>query len=278
MTFAIKILFALIFILSGAIRIFAQDSFQRQFNIAKKLFDEENYFDAVTEFKRLLFFEEAGKYSYEANKLIGLSYKKRAKFSDAIHYFSLAENNANTEDEVFESKIEIIKVNILRRTTSRALTLLDDLRIDKRFKNRMDDINYWSGWAYIFADEWEKASISFDGHNPELSALCDSVNGDFYNVTLAKTLSIIPGVGQFYTGEYVSGLISIGWNVLWGYLTINAFAEDRVFDGIMVGTLLWWRFYSGNLQNAEKFALQKNLEKTNSALRYLQNNYIGSKP
>jgi hypothetical protein len=275
---ASKILIVIIFILSGAIRIFAQDSFQRQFNIAKKLFDEENYFDAVTEFKRLLFFEEAGKYSYEANKLIGLSYKKGAKYSDAIHYFSLAENNANTEDEVFESKIEIIKVNILRRTTSRALTLLDDLRINKRFSNRTDEINYWFGWAYIFADEWEKASTSFNGHNPELSAFCDSLNGDFYNVTLAKTLSIFPGVGQFYTGEYVSGLISIGWNVLWGYLTISAFNEDRIFDGVMIGTLLWWRFYSGNLQNAEKFAQQKNLEKTNSALRYLQNNYIGSKP
>ena len=278
MTSVTKIFIIIIFILSGAIRIFSQDSFQQQFDLAKKLFDEENYFDAVTEFKRLLFFDDTGKYSYEANKIIGLSYKQGAKFSDAIHYFSLAENNASTEDEVFESKIEIIKVNILRRTISRALTLLDDLRIDKRFNNRMDDINYWSGWAYIFADEWEKASTSFNDHNPELSALCDSVNGDFYNVTLAKTLSIIPGVGQFYTGEYVSGLISIGWNVLWGYLTINAFAEDRVFDGIMVGTLLWWRFYSGNLQNAEKFAQQKNLEKTNSALRYLQNNYIGSKP
>ena len=278
MIFASKIFIVIIFILSVATRIFSQDSFQQQFDLAKKLFEEENYFDAVTEFKRLLFFDDTGKYSYEANKLIGLSYKQGAKFSDAIHYFSLAEKNASTEDEVFESKIEIIKVNILRRTTSRALTLLDDLRIDKRFNNRMDDINYWSGWAYIFADEWEKASSSFNGHNPELSVFCDSVNGDFYNVTLAKTLSIIPGVGQFYTGEYVSGLISIGWNVLWGYLTINAFAEDRVFDGIMVGTLLWWRFYSGNLQNAEKFARQKNLEKTNSALRYLQNNYIGSKP
>jgi hypothetical protein len=66
--------------------------------------------------------------------------------------------------------------------------------------------------------------------------------------------------------------------VLWGYLTINAFNEDRIFDGVMIGTLLWWRFYSGNLQNAEKFATEKNLKKTNAALRYLQNNYIGKKP
>jgi hypothetical protein len=278
MTFAIKMLFAFIFVLSGAIRTYSQDSFQHQFELAKKLYNEENYFDAVTEFKRLLFFDDTGKYSYEANKLIGLSYKKGAKFSDAIHYFFLAEINSNTKEEVFESRRELVKVNILRRTTERALALLNDLKEDDSFKNRLDEINYWTGWVYIFADEWEKASLSFNGNNPVLSAFCDSVHSDFYNVTLAKTLSLVPGIGQFYTGEYVSGLISIGWNVLWGYLTINAFNEDRIFDGVMIGTLLWWRFYNGNLQNAEKFAAQKNLEKTNSALRYLQNSYIGSKP
>jgi hypothetical protein len=280
MTFAIKILFALIFVLSGTVRTYSQDSFRQQFELAKKLYNEENYFEAVTEFKRLLFFDENGKYSYEANKLIGLSYKQGAKFSDAIHYFSLAEINANTSEEFFESRIELVKVNILRRTTERALTLLNDLKEDERFKNGLDEFNYWTGWAYIFADEWEKASASFAliDSNHTLKTFCDSVENDLYDPTLAKGLSIVPGMGQFYTGEYVSGLISIGWNVLWGYLTINAFAEDRIFDGIMVGTLLWWRFYSGNLQNAEKFAKQKNLEKTNSALRYLQNSYIGSKP
>ena len=85
---ASKIFFILIFILTGSIKIFAQDPFQQQFDLAKKLYDEENYFDAVTEFKRLLFFDETAKYLYEANKLIGLSYKEGAKFSDAIHYLA----------------------------------------------------------------------------------------------------------------------------------------------------------------------------------------------
>lgn len=278
MTFAIKILITSIFLLSGTISTIAQNSFQQQFDLAKELYNKENYFNAVTEFKRLLFFDEKGKYSYEGNKLIGLSYKQGEKFSDAIHHFSLAEINANTSEEVFESRVELVKVNILRRTTGRALALLDELKKDERFSKNMDEINYWTGWTFIFADEWEKASISFQAINPKLATFCDSINGDFYNVTLAKTLSIIPGVGQFYTGEYVSGLISIGWNILWGYLTINAFNEDRIFDGVMIGTLLWWRFYSGNLQNAEKFAVEKNLKKSNKALRYLQNNYNGKKP
>ena len=280
MIFVSKILFFLIFILIGLTNAFAQDSFQQQFNLAKKLYDEEKYFDAITEFKRLLFFDETAKYLYEANKLIGLSYKEGAKFSDAIHYLALAEMNASTSEQIFNSKIEIIKINILRRTTDRALKLLENLDADKRFNTNRAEINYWRGWTYIFADDWEKASKEFAliDSTHFLKTFCDSVGNDFYNVTTAKTLSLIPGLGQFYTGEFVSGFISLGWNVLWGYLTVNAFSEDRVFDGVMVGTLLWYRFFSGNLQNAEKFAIRKNFGKTNAALRYLQNEYNGSKP
>ena len=280
MTSVSKIFYIILMVLIARDHLFAQDSFAEQFNYAKRLYNEEKYFDAVTEFKRLLFFYEGDNYSYESYLLIGLSYKEGAKFSEAIQHFALAELNSKNVNEVFIARLEIIKANILRRTTARALTLLDSLQNDSRFSNQIDEIDYWRGWAYIFSDDWEKASLSFSTVQPnhELANLCDSINIDLYDVTLAKTLSILPGAGQFYTGEYISGLISIGWNVLWGYLTINAFMEDRVFDGVMIGTLLWWRFYSGNIQNAEKFALEKNLEKTNSALHYLQNDYNGRKP
>jgi len=280
MTSVSKIFFVLLFVWILTTNLFGQDSFADQFNLAKKLYEEEKYFDAVTEFKRLLFFYEGDNYSYESNLLIGLSYKEGAKFSEAIQHFALAELNSKNIDEVFIARLEIIKANILRRTTARALTILDSLLNDSRFAIKIDEINYWRGWTYIFSDDWENASLSFSAIQLKhhLALLCDSIANDLYNPQLAKILSIVPGAGQFYTGEYVSGLISIGWNVLWGYLTINAFMEDRMFDGLMVGSLLWWRFYSGNIQNAEKFAIEKNLEKTNSALRYLQNDYNGKKP
>lgn len=280
MTFVSKLFFNLVLVLISTTNLLAQNSFADQFNYAKKLFEEEKYFDAVTEFKRLLFFYDGDIYNYESNLLIGLCYKEGIKFSESIQHFTLAELNSKNTDEVFIARLEIIKVNILRRTIGRALSLLDSLQNDSRFADKGSEINYWRGWAYIFSDDWENASSSFSAIQPQhrLAILCDSIANDLYNPLLAKYLSIIPGAGQFYTGEYVSGLISIGWNVLWGYLTINAFSEDRVFDGFIIGSLLWWRFYSGNVQNAEKFAVEKNLEKTNSALRFLQNNFNDRKP
>lgn len=258
-----------------------QEGFEEQYKFAKDLFDEEKYYDAITEFKRLLFFDGSGTYNYGANYLIGSSYRQGAKFSDAIRHFTLAEINADTDEKVYNSKIEIIRANILRRTTGTALGLIDELQTDERFLSRSEELSYWKGWAYIFADDWQNAAQSFNKVDPdhELKLLAEQVQNEHYSVLFAKTISaVIPGAGQFYSGEYISGLLSLGWNLLWGYLTIKSFVDERIFDGIMVGGFLWFRFYNGNLQNAEKFALEKNLEISNEALRYLQNDYIGLKP
>ncbi len=112
-----------------------------------------------------------------------------------------------------------------------------------------------------------------------LSTFCNDIDDKRYSTVLATVFSvIIPGSGQIYTGHYLSGLLSLGWNVLWGYVTVNAFIDNRIFDGFAVANLLWLRFYNGNLQNAKKFAEENNLKISNRALYYLQYQYKGLKP
>ncbi len=264
-----------------AVRIAAQGVFVKQYDFAKQLYADEKYYDAVTELKRLLYFDKSETYNYKANILIGKSYKQGGKLADAVKHFTLAEINAASSEEIYNSRIENVRVNILRRTTGRALNLLNSLEDDKRFSSKKDELNYWRGWAYIFADDWENAAFSFGNidNQHELKLLAEKVEDEKYSVNFAKIISmIIPGAGQIYTGEYISGLLSLGWNVLWGYLTIKSFIDDRIFDGIMVGSLLWLRFYNGNIYNAEKFAEEKNLIISNKALLFLQHGYEGEKP
>ncbi len=254
---------------------------KQQFDLAKKLFDEENYYDAITEFKRLQFFDTTNVYLSFSDELIAQSYKNGGKFDDAIHYFTLAEINIKDSNDIFRIKIEIVRVNILRRTTDTALRLLDDLEKDKRWIDKVDEINYWRGWSYIFSDKWDKAAEEFSkiSSGNELKLLCEKTDKEKYSVTLAKIMSVfLPGSGQFYTGNYLSGLLSLGWCALWGYVSVNAFVEQRVFDGLAVANFLWFRFYRGNLENAEKFAVEKNIQISNESLKFLQNNYKGEKP
>lgn len=260
---------------------FAQDSLDVQFNYAKNLFDKENYFDAITELKRLDFFDKENKYSFESNMLIGLSYKSGAKLDEAIKYFILAEIAAQNSEDLYNAKILNARTNILRRTTQQAERILKSLLSDSSYFHKAYDIKYWLGWNFMFANQWEKAYEIFYENNLDtaLVSICQSVLNDSYNENFAKYSSyLIPGFGQFYTGEYISGLISLGWNVLFGYLTINSFVEERVFDGIMIANFLWMRFYSGNTQNAEKFAKEKNNIIINKALDRIQYDFNGIKP
>ncbi len=260
---------------------YSQDYLQQQFEFATKLFDEENYYDAITEFKRLQFFDSSNVYKATSDEIIALSYKYGGKFNEAIQYFTLAEINTKNSEDLYRIKIEIIRVNIKRKTTDNALKLLDEIENDERWLNKKDEINYWRGWSYIFSDEWDKASQMFAkiSSTHELKILCDSTDQKKYSPTFTKVASIIlPGAGQFYTGNYLSGLLSLGWCVLWSYTAVNAFVEDRIFDGFAVANFLWLRFYQGNLQNADKFVTEKNIQITNEALFYLQHSYIGLKP
>jgi len=278
--FMILAVYILLFIFSFSNYMQAQN-LKTQKRIADSLFQSERFYDAITEYKRLLFFSALDDHNYESNAKIGLCYKAGGKYSDAIKYFAIAKSNSkNIEDSVF-TELQVIKINILRRTVPEALLLLNSM--EGKYPNKIDSstICYWRGWAYIMDDKWELASIEFDKINSEhpLKKLADRVELEKYSVAFAKFASfIIPGSGQFYTGNYMSGILSLGWNVLWGYLTINAFVTERAVEGILIGSLLWARFYKGNFQNAEKFAVDRNKEISNKAYEYLSKKYAGEKP
>ncbi len=274
-----KIFYIIIFV--GFSRLVAQSNLDSQLNYADLLFAQNQYYDAITEYKRLLFFDSEHRFGFTGNYKIGLSYKKGGKYDDAVKFFKLAEINAENDLQKLNARLQIARSNILRGTTENALRMLGNLLQGVKDSSMVKKIHYWKGWAFMFADKWDSAKAEFMQLDSvdSLIAVCNDVINQKYSVTFAKLISyILPGAGQFYTGHYISGLMSLGMNVLWGYLTVNAFLADRVFDGIVIGNLLWFRFYRGNYQNAEKFALQKNIEIANKALRKVQIEYKGEKP
>lgn len=272
------ILFVMFFTLKFC---FAQNELESIRLSAENYFGEGKYFEAVTECQRLIFFDSEQQFTFSAYMLMGESYKLGGKYSDAIQSFTLSEINAKSTDEIFLAKINKVRVNILRRTTSASLKILNELEMNIEYSNKIDEINYWRGWTYMFENNFKSAAAEFDKISIEHPLKIFSINLDnkIFSITFAKVISaVIPGLGQLWTGNYVNGITSFGWNVLWGYLAIKAFSEERAFDGIMITSFLWLRFYNGNIQNTGKFVLEKNFEITNEGLNYLQNHYKGLKP
>lgn len=260
----------------------SQTNDELQYQYAHQLYGEEKYFEAITEAKRLLLFKQSEENDFNIYLLIGNCYRGGAKFSEALRYFLEAEKSAKNIQQLFTSKIEAIKIHILRRTSTVALKYLDEMLNDEKFHPYKEELIYWKGWAYIFDDDWKNASATFKTLTKdctELIKLCDSVENQKYSVSFAKTISVvIPGVGQFYTGNYLSGLLSFTYNAGLIYITANAFLAERIFDGIIVSNFLLLRFYNGNIHNAASFALEKNLKINNDALNYLQFEFKGIKP
>ncbi len=257
-----------------------ESALQKQLTYADSLFRAENYFDAITEYKRYIFFS-TGKYDkYFVNFRIGEAYKTGGYFHNAIKYFSKALLETKEKEEFYKAKIKIIRCRILMRDFNLLYKEIENLLKDENFIGWKDEILYWKGWSLMFQMKWEEAKNIFEKlKNRELEVLCSNAQKQIYSAKTAKFMSyIIPGSGQIYAKEYFSGLMSFGWNVLTGYITVSAIVAQRVLDAFLIGDILWLRFYRGNLQNIEKIIKTKNIEISNKFFYYLQNEFSGLKP
>ena len=249
-----------------------------QKNYADSLFEAGNFYQSITEYKRLKFFDSDNTYEYYTDYKIGIAYKHGGFFNLSLKFMNNALSSARTDDEKLSAQIEIVKTLVLNRKTDKALNYLDKMETENYDEKLID---YWRGWAHLFAGNLNLSRNYFErsGKASEIIPLIASYADSLYSVSTAKTLSyILPGAGQFYTGEYFSGTMSFLWNALWIYVTANALIDGRIIEGLLVGDLLWLRFYRGNIQNAEKFANEKNVKLLNRLLENLQNNFKGEKP
>lgn len=285
--FALSLILLTYFNLAGQVLVDA--ALVTQYNYAKELYVQEKYFDAVTEFKRLLFFDKKGEYSYESNLLIAKSYANGGFYKNAEEHFYLASVFSRLPRQLFDVKLEQLKMFLLSRNEQKAMDALSEISYRKEFLNFNDEIIYWGGFTNLFFDRIEAAKSYFyqiEGNDSEafinsrfLIQVCDSVLQNQKSVSTAKILSYaLPGAGQVYLGEYFSGLLSFIWNTASLYLTVDAFSSKRDFDGVMLLSLLWYRFYAGNIENTEKFAKNFNTKVLNNWLNYLQFEYKGPKP
>lgn len=277
--FIMKILYKFtifLFILLWNFAAFAQVDLIAQRKLADSLFRTENYFDAITEYKRLAYFDDQKEYLYIANYRIAECYKAGARFSDAVKYFRIAGQRASGKEERYLAFAGAARVYILDRKPQQALDILHGLEAE--FSERQNEIHYWKGWSHIFLSDWKSAAEEFRSSDTVLASYTDSIDACLYSPETAKLLSILPGAGQIYTGDYIDAAISLGWNVLWGYTSITAFLDERILDGLLISNLLWLRFYRGGIENAGNNAVEKNKTITIDALNYLQKTFMGKKP
>lgn len=251
------------------------------FTKGKELYGSEKYFQAITELKRFLFFSKDSAAGHQANLMIATAYRRGGFYRLASPFFLNARDLARSSEEKTTALIEHAKNEILKGTPETALKILQITSAQTDDQARSSEITYWKGIAELFSGNLSEAAVHLEILSPgdTLAVLCRLGEEELVNPRAYKLISaFLPGIPQIYLGEYSSGFLSLFWCGLWGYTTANAFAADRIFDGIMTGNFLFFRFYNGNLENAELFGQNHNTRIKNSILSFYQNNYNGLKP
>ncbi|MBI5726381.1 MAG: tetratricopeptide repeat protein [Ignavibacteriales bacterium] len=281
----LSVLCAILFMFSGVSSAQAARSgdsvFAVQLRFADSLLQSGNPFDAVTEYERVVFFDK--QHTHTRRALLGQTeaYLQGGKYTPAIDCMNRALAYSKSSAEIQDLQFALVKAHILNKNSGQAYGILDAMAQNRQNLSLLPALNYWYGWAKMFDDDWKSAADYFDKCDSAnfLKKFCLDVDNKKYPVSFIKFISVVlPGSGSIYTGHYFSGALSLGWNALFGYLTVQALQNQRVLDALLIGDLLLLRFYTGNIENAEKYALEKNKEIHESALHYLETDFQGAKP
>ncbi len=248
---------------------------------AEEHYASVNYHQAVTEAKRLLYFDTAAVLHYEAAMLAGKSLDKTGSYRDASWYYTMAGRYARIPVESYRSRIGRARCSIASGMYSNAREQLLQLLQDSLKNTNPDETYFYLGLTAALSDDWNGAARYFVQTDSlkRLEAMCTETARQLKSPGLAMLFSaLVPGSGQMYAGEYLNGALSLGWNALWAYTAISAFAAERIFDGAMVTLFLWARFYYGGIRNANSMIEFYNTAVENAAYKKMEELFKGALP
>jgi outer membrane protein assembly factor BamD (BamD/ComL family)/TM2 domain-containing membrane protein YozV len=251
-----------------------------QFKLAGELFDEGDYFRAITEYKRFIYFFPESNLLEMAYFKIGEAYFKGKRWEDAIHAFE------RLREKFPEGKLTDMSYYL----TGMAYFYKKDYSSSrKQFKKiidsfttseLIDDAMLQIAMSYVEEEKWLEALGSFRGIGKEsnlyhfaenfASGLGEMDKLPLKSPALAGTLAaILPGAGHFYTGRERDGTTALLLNgaFIWGALE-SYNNKNYTVAGILTFFELGW--YFGNIYSAVSSAHKYNKRLKNEYIKGLK--------
>ncbi|UCG99850.1 MAG: tetratricopeptide repeat protein [Deltaproteobacteria bacterium] len=252
---------------------------ERQYQFAEQYFQRAEYYRAIGEYERFIYFFPLSDKVELARYMIGLSYLRGERYKEAIQAFNaLIEEYRNT-GYALKSYLGISKAYVELKRYDVALSILNNLITIAPDQEIRDKAYYKKGWVYLEMGLWEKARESFEEISPQnrerynikqiLTELKEKRPLTRKNPTVAGLLAIIPGAGHLYSERKRDALISFLLNGAMIYAAYEAFDHDLDALGGII-TLFELGFYSGNIYGAVSSAHKYNRDEKNRFLNYLK--------
>ncbi len=232
---------------------------------ADKQFEQKNYRLALKEYKRVLFFNTGKNIDYLYRQIASI-YFVRHDYLNAAYNYELAYKTArNTEkkiDYIFKKASCYMLDNKFRMATFELMNLPDSS--DNAFNARK---NFYFAVCYWGLEDFDKAKEHFLAMIPaNHPASRDEINTLFAkkknlyrpNPKTAKIMSmILPGLGQFYSGDVKNGLNSLA--LTGGLVVLGIYMTEyySFLDAFLTAAPWFMRYYKGGYQKAEQIARHK---------------------
>jgi outer membrane protein assembly factor BamD (BamD/ComL family) len=235
---------------------------------ANALFNDGDYFRAITEYKRFLFLHPTDPRAGRVQLQVGLSYQRGQQWDDARQTFeSIARQHPDAEIRA-EAAYLVGETSFQQGRYAQAIA---DLRpVAERYGQTPagERARYLLGWSYLRARQWPEASQTFDSIGttsplfPSSRVLADAAREGEHlprkSPALAGLMSaVIPGTGHFYTGRFRDGTIALLLNGAFLAAGIEAVsAGNEAAAGLLFFFEAAW--YSGALYGAVNAAQKYN--------------------
>ena len=211
-------------------------------SLADTLMIEKDYFRAITEFKRMLFFGYPDSNHIYHN--MGICYSRLQNYEKALVYFGNALLSANIDPISTEHTLDLAYVLSKNKQYEETRLVLQDIENNEAKK--------LYAMTYVFEGKYREGTsllasigLNYQYINPHRNAIFSA---------------IIPGSGQIIAGRIKEGIVSFLLNTGFAYLTYKSLRARDYATSLFYGSLLF-RFYKGNISGSYKFAEEKNVEK-----------------
>lgn len=253
----------------------------KQFEFAEHYFSKKEYFRAIGEYKRFIYFFPEDTRVELAMFRTGMSYFHGKHYTEAIDSFQALIHRYNYTNLSIQSYFMISESHVKLKAYGSAIINLQNLIAVTDDKSVRDKAYYKIGWIYIEMASWEQArqyfaKISAQNKNKyKLERLDTELDKEKLipkkHPRLAGLFSIIPGAGFLYCERYQDALIAFLLNGGLMYAAYESFDNGQEALGGVIA-FVEIGFYTGNIFGSITSAHKYNRIKTNQFIEKLKNN------
>lgn len=230
------------------------------------------YDPAITEYKRVLFFDEDTRLASTVHSRIASCYRLQHRWNEAFFHLRRSIQAASSLREIEDREFELITALLASGRDSEAelrlLRLRDFTEIDKK------RVSLYLCVTYVYRGHWQHAAAELDRAFPDEESvepwrrvelerlkrlLAEVQNSRRKSPNTALLLStIVPGAGQFYAGDPWDALNAFALNAGLATLIFTAMKHEYYLEAALLFVYPFRRYYLGNRDNARVAAERSN--------------------